>query len=161
MIINLGDVFLNGGASGGGGGTGSSNYNDLSNKPKINNVTLSGNKTAADLGLATEEELTELASAVGNKADKTVVATTQPAGGFLPDAVYNLGELSGSVTFSLAAAVSSNVNHYFFTFSTGATATTITWPNGITWQGGSAPTINASKHYEISILNNYGVAMEV
>ena len=35
--------------SGGGGGT--DNYNDLSNKPQINNVTLSGNKTTADLGL--------------------------------------------------------------------------------------------------------------
>lgn len=38
-------------AQGGGGGGGSSSYSDLSNKPKINNVTLSGNKTSADLGL--------------------------------------------------------------------------------------------------------------
>lgn len=76
MIINLGDVFLNGGASGGGGGTGSSNYNDLSNKPKINNVTLSGNKTAADLGLATAEELTELASTVGSKLNSPSTAGT-------------------------------------------------------------------------------------
>ena len=37
--------------SGGGGGT--SDYTDLTNKPSINNVTLSGNKTAADLGLGT------------------------------------------------------------------------------------------------------------
>ena len=36
---------------GGGGGSGTSNYNSLSNKPQINGVTLSGNKTAADLGL--------------------------------------------------------------------------------------------------------------
>lgn len=35
----------------GGGGGGSSNYNELSNKPSINNVTLSGNKTSSDLGL--------------------------------------------------------------------------------------------------------------
>lgn len=37
--------------SGGGGGT--SDYTDLSNKPKINNVELSGNKSASDLGLGT------------------------------------------------------------------------------------------------------------
>lgn len=37
--------------SGGGGGTGTENYNDLSNKPQINGVELSGNKTAADLEL--------------------------------------------------------------------------------------------------------------
>lgn len=36
-------------SSGGSGGT--SNYNDLSNKPSINGVTLSGDKTTSDLGL--------------------------------------------------------------------------------------------------------------
>lgn len=39
---------LNGG---GGGGGGTSDYSDLSNKPQINSVTLTGNKTGADLGL--------------------------------------------------------------------------------------------------------------
>lgn len=37
--------------SGGGGGGGTSNYNDLSNKPKINGVTLDGNKTSDDLNI--------------------------------------------------------------------------------------------------------------
>ena len=39
---------------GGGGGSGTDNYNDLSNLPKINDTTLSGNKTAASLGLQNE-----------------------------------------------------------------------------------------------------------
>lgn len=34
------------------GGGGTSNYNDLINKPSINNVTLQGNKTASQLGFA-------------------------------------------------------------------------------------------------------------
>lgn len=38
-----------------GGGSGTTNYNDLSNKPSINDVTLSGNKTSSDLGI--QEEL--------------------------------------------------------------------------------------------------------
>lgn len=38
-------------ASGGGGG-GTSDYADLSNKPQINSVTLSGNKSLSDLGIA-------------------------------------------------------------------------------------------------------------
>lgn len=38
----------------GGGGSGTSNYNDLSNKPSINNTTLSGNKTSSELGLQSE-----------------------------------------------------------------------------------------------------------
>lgn len=36
------------------GGQGTTNYADLENKPKINNVTLSGNKNAAQLGLQPE-----------------------------------------------------------------------------------------------------------
>lgn len=34
------------------------NYNDLTNKPSINNVTLQGNKTAFELGLATPSDIT-------------------------------------------------------------------------------------------------------
>lgn len=34
-----------------GGGSGTSNYNDLSNKPSINGVTLSGDKSTSDLGI--------------------------------------------------------------------------------------------------------------
>ena len=38
-------------ATGGGGGGGTSNYNDLSNKPTINNVTVEGDKKARDYEL--------------------------------------------------------------------------------------------------------------
>ena len=37
--------------AGGGGGGGTTNYNGLTNKPQINNVTLQGNKTLSDLGI--------------------------------------------------------------------------------------------------------------
>ena len=36
---------------GGGGGGGTTNYNELNNKPQINGTTLTGNKSASDLGL--------------------------------------------------------------------------------------------------------------
>ena len=55
-------------SSGGGGGSGTSNYNDLSNKPQIAGVTLLGNKSLSDLGIASE-------SAVSGKADKVSSAT--------------------------------------------------------------------------------------
>lgn len=35
----------------GGGGEGTKNYNELNNKPSVNGVELSGNKTSADLGI--------------------------------------------------------------------------------------------------------------
>jgi len=89
------------------------------------------------------------------------VATSQPSGGFVQNVVYELGTVTGTVTFALASALSGKVNHYYWTFDTSSTAPTITWPAGISWIGGSAPTINASKHYEISIMDGVGVYMEV
>lgn len=87
---------------------------------------------------------------------------TSQGTGMIPNKLYNLGTLTGSVTFVLAAPTDNNIaNHYYWTFDTSSTAPTITWPAGISWNGGSAPTINASKHYEISILNGIGAFMEV
>ena len=90
-----------------------------------------------------------------------VAETSNPSGGFLPDVVYSLGTLTGTITFTIAAAVTGNVNHYFWMFDTGSTAPTITWPTGITWADGSAPTVAASKHYEISVLNGIAYYSEV
>ena len=36
---------------GGSGSSGTTNYNDLTNKPSINGITLTGNKTPLDLGI--------------------------------------------------------------------------------------------------------------
>ena len=53
--MNLADLFIAKKlAGGGGGGTGTDNYNDLSNKPQINSTSLTGDKSAADLGLQSE-----------------------------------------------------------------------------------------------------------
>ena len=52
----------------GGAGTGTSNYNELSNKPSINGVELSGNKTGAQLNLVSESDLAEVAT-TGNYND--------------------------------------------------------------------------------------------
>ena len=41
------------GSKNGGGAGGTTNYNDLTNKPKVNGIVLSGNKTSADLGITT------------------------------------------------------------------------------------------------------------
>jgi hypothetical protein len=271
--------------SGGGGGT--SNYNDLTNKPSINNVTLSGNKTAAQLGLQTEltidaiptENSTNPVQSGGmyvilstmfadgclyggivrpqdsptfgddhryfyiattngryvnfnnyevdgyvvvfswnentqnwryvslcpngqafddlleNKADKVGGATSGNLAGLdsdgnltdsgkkasdfatpipvvdastIPasmdaDKVYQYGTLSGDTTFpALNTPTDLTVAHvYCWTFTTPATAPTITWPSAITsWAGGSAPTINASKSYEVSVMDGLATIIE-
>ena len=44
---------------GGGGGGGTSNYNDLTNLPQVNGITLQGNKTSTDLGIVSEAIVAE------------------------------------------------------------------------------------------------------
>ena len=91
-----------------------------------------------------------------------VIGSSQPSGGMLPNVFYTLGELAGDTTFTLATATDNTiVNHYYWTFDTPSTAPTITWPTGLTWVGGSAPTLAASKHYERSVINGVAAYMEV
>ena len=52
--MDLLDIAIVKQLTGGGGGSGTDNYNDLSNLPMINDTTLSGNKTSANLGLQSE-----------------------------------------------------------------------------------------------------------
>lgn len=72
-----GNVELVNAPSGGGSGTGTSDYNDLTNKPQINGVSLSGNKTLDQLGIqAKGNYLTSIPdvyvteSELGTKVDK-------------------------------------------------------------------------------------------
>lgn len=59
-------TWTNGSASGGGG---TSDYADLTNKPSINSVTLSGNKTAADLSLASAADVAAKITAPSSPSD--------------------------------------------------------------------------------------------
>ena len=93
---------------------------------------------------------------------RPAIQNSQPVGGMLPNVLYNFGQLAGNTTFLLAAVSDAAiVNHYYWVFDTSSAAPTITWPSGLSWFGGSAPQIAANKHYEISVLNGVGVAMEV
>ena len=100
---------------------------------------------------------------VPNKAEKTPIDTkTAGQTSYAIDAnkITKLGELASAVTLSLNAGESGKASIYDIIFSTGAMAPTITWPNGITWMGGSAPTINASKTYEVSISEGLALISE-
>lgn len=89
------------------------------------------------------------------------IATTQPQGGFLPNLVYDLGVLTGTVTFALASPTDNiTPNAYHWTFETGSTAPTVTWPSGITWPTDFEPEVNANCHYEVLVRNGYATLLE-
>ena len=57
-------------SEGGSGGGGTSNYNDLTNKPSINGVTLTGNKTTSDLSLQDKMQYSTMPTASADNEGK-------------------------------------------------------------------------------------------
>ena len=129
-------------------------YNDLLNQPTIPTVPTISTNVATDKA---DNSKTTGAKAVYDEVHPAV-ATTIPSGGMLPNVMYRLGTKTGTVSFTMASATDNTIiNHWYWTFETSTTAPTVTWPAAITgWIGGSAPTIEASKHYEISVLDGIG-----
>ena len=91
-----------------------------------------------------------------------------PAGGLLPNVLYNLGTLTGAVSVSLATPIDADVqNEYKFSFVAGSPAPTVTWPASITkWAGNCLdtgtllPVIVEGNIYEVSILDGLAVIIE-
>lgn len=74
-----------------------------------------------------------------------------------PEKIYHFTGALTSLTLTLTSPASGQLAHYHFDFDSGSTAPTVTIPNTVTMPGGF--TVEASKHYEIDILNNYGAVM--
>ena len=138
----------------GGGGGGTSNYDALSNRPQINGVTLTGNKTSSDLSLvpslrtvngkALSSDITLDASDVGALPDTTSIPTKVSDltndSDFIPkdDLFFKSGDVY-SVTYNHARAltgyVSSSTSGIYFEiplpkFLTDVTGATITAMHG-------------------------------
>ena len=78
-----------------------------------------------------------------------------------PNVLYIFSSRTNELTLTIGAPIVGIANEYHFFVVCGATAPTINFPAGITWNGGSAPTIAADKTYEVSILNNVAAYVEV
>ena len=96
------------------------------------------------------------------KPTPVVDASTIPSS-MEPNKLYKYGTLSGDTVFPPFATPTDQTiaNVYWWKFTTPSTAPNITWPAGITaWAGGSAPTINASKSYEVSVMDRLALIVE-
>lgn len=95
---------------------------------------------------------------VSGKADKTLIVTETEGNSsysIVPNRLTRLGTLASAVTLSLdtASEEAGVANVYDIVFLTPADAPSITWPEGVSWVGGSAPSIVGGKTYEVSIMD--------
>lgn len=130
-------LCVNGSGSGGGVTGGTTNYNDLTNKPTINGVEVSGNKTSTDYKISAE--ITQVDH-----------GTTDTTFTLPPNQYHTWGEIS-SLTLTLGAETSGQANGYWFSFDSGDTATTLSLPESVK----TDIVVEPNMHYECSIVGNY------
>lgn len=106
-----------------------------------------------------------LEGAVGGKADTIqtlTIPSTTASQELAPNTLYIFASRSTALTLTLGTPIAGIANEYhLFLVADSTTAPTVTWPSGISWNGGDAPTIAADKTYEISILNNVAAFFEI
>lgn len=107
----------------------------------------SGTKALTDNG-----QYAEFASPVKVKNGGSGTVTKQ----LNPNTYYEFGECT-SLTITLASEISGIRNEYMFEFVSGTTPTMLSIPETVGWMGGEAPTIEANKTYQCSIVNNIAV----
>ena len=81
---------------GGSGEGGTTNYNQLTNKPKINNIELIGNKTLQELNLASLDDIQALENDKANYAYK-VIATDKVSQADAREVLSDLGTYDGKL----------------------------------------------------------------
>lgn len=102
-----------------------------------------------DVGqLATKTELSSKANKV------SVENVSENTKELQPNKYYIFGEME-TLTLTLAAGEENKLSEYMFEFTSGTTPTTLTLPESVKWIGGN--TIEASKTYQVSIVNNIAV----
>ena len=118
-------------------------------------------------GLATESNATAnknaILQAIADNAGVPMltIPNTTTSQELAPNTCYIFENRSNALLLTLGSPIVGIANEYHFFIVTDTTAPTIIFPTGITWNGGSAPTIAASKTYEISILNNVAAYFEI
>lgn len=91
---------------------------------------------------------------VTNSSTDAVDMTSTPLD---PEKLYHFTGAITSLTIALASPSANQLAHYHFDFNSGSTAATLTLPQTVTMPSDFA--VEASKHYEIDILNGYGTVM--
>jgi hypothetical protein len=75
--------------------------------------------------------------------------------------LYVFENRTNNLTITLKAAVAGAINEYHMFIYSGNTAPTVTWPSGLKWYNDVVPIIIPDKIYEVSILNNTVIFIEI
>lgn len=76
-----------------------------------------------------------------------------------PNVYYKISNYT-TLNLTLGTTDAAYMDEFMFEFTTGSSTTTLSLPSTVKWMGGEAPTIAASKTYQVSIVNNLAIIAE-
>lgn len=143
--------------SGGGGGTGDAPDIQIDGVSIVSdNVANILTKTAYNA--STNKIVTE-SDIAGKQNNIAIVESQETTLSIDPNKFYVFPEVA-SLTITLNSPSDSTIyNEYMFQFDSGTTPTSLTLPNTVSWV--ETPTIEASKTYQVSIVNNIALIVGV
>ena len=150
------------GSSGGGGG-GGGGPEPYGSNPAMDGTASAGSSTKYSRGDHVHPTDTSRAAAadLAGKADKVTEVTVSDDGAVTqaldPGKIYHFTGALTALTITLNTPAAGQIAHYHFDFTCGATAPTVTIPSTVIMPDGSS--FDASKRYEVDILNNYGAVV--
>lgn len=128
-------------------------YNDLSNKPTIPSaVTVDSSMSSTSINPVQNKVIK---SYIDSNCNIAVETTTASSKSLTANKYCRWTNTPTSITITLATPENSNIlNNYMFEFTASSSGCTLSVPSTIKWMNGNAPTIEAGKTYQISIINN-------
>lgn len=90
----------------------------------------------------------------GDWVEETIATSGAVTKALDPYTLYHFTGTLTSLTITLNAPSAGQIAHYHFDFLSGSTAPTLTMPNTVTMPDSFS--VEASKRYEVDVLNNYG-----
>lgn len=134
----------------------SGSYNDLSNKPIIPVETIVDTSMSSTSTNPVQNKI--IKAYIDNAVVTPVESVTSTSKSIEPNKYYKWTSAMSSLTITLATPTNTSIlNNYMFEFTTSSSGCTLNVPSTVKWANGEAPTIEASKTYQVSIINNLAV----
>lgn len=121
--------------------------------------SVNGNTGAVTINVPTKtSDLTNDSGFLTSYAEETITTSGAVTKALDTRTLYHFTGALTSLTITLNAPSSGEIAHYHFDFLSGSTAPTLTMPNSVTMPDSFS--VEASKRYEVDVLNNFGMVAE-
>ena len=112
-----------------------------------------------DSGYVNENQVNTKLTSKQDKVSVVDHGTEETTFTLTPNTLHIWGEVA-SLSLDFGESVDGSLSEYMFRFSSGATPTTLTLPDSVSWANGMEVSIQSGKTYKVAIIDGYGCILE-